>query len=200
VWGETLVLNRGKSRAQAVAQQPQPVVPAVPIGEDVKVSTMARFAPENYMAYINELRSSKLLSVMDERELDEWTQRLISFIDKSIILSKMKPFEIHPISNPEVYLRSYMHEVLMDTNNLQINVKKKLDECAFIIKSARDLIDQEEKRRLLEDCKSFIKHVIQLSLVGNEFIIEFVNRKSQFSLTLGLMPNSAKGVVGIWTD
>ena len=190
-----------KGKAQAQPQpQPQPVIPMTQVGEDVKVSTMARFAPENFTSYINELRSSKLLSSMDEREFDEWTQRLVSFIDKSIVLSKMKPFEIHPISNPEVYLRSYMHEVLMDTNNLQINVKKKLDECSFVMKNIHDFMEQEDKRKLVEDCQGFMKHVIQLSLVGNEFIIEFVNRKSQFSLTLGLMPNSAKGVVGIWTD
>jgi hypothetical protein len=190
-------LKKGKAQAQP---QPQPVIPMAQVGEDVKVSTMARFAPESFTAYINELRSSKLLSAMDEREFDEWTQRLVSFIDKSIVLSKMKPFEIHPISNPEVYLRSYMHEVLMDTNNLQINVKKKLDECSFVMKNIHDFMEQEDKRKLVEDCQGFMKHVIQLSLVGNEFIIEFVNRKSQFSLTLGLMPNSAKGVVGIWTD
>jgi len=192
--------NKGGSPS-AQAQQGLPVPISLDAGDNVKVSTMARFSPENYATYFSELRSSRLL-VVDEKDMDDWTQMLVSFIDKSIVLSKMKPFEIHPISDPSVYLRSFMNEVSMNTLNLRLNFRKRLDECQNLIRSLASMTveQREEKRHQMDTCIKFFKNIIHLSMVGNVFIIEFVARKSQFSLPLGIMPNSAKGVVGIWTD
>ena len=60
--------------------------------------------------------------------------------------------------------------------------------------------EKDKYAKNVEECLALTEYGPRMAAILSLYILEFVFRKAQFSLPLGIMPNSAKAKGGLWTD
>jgi len=187
----------------AEAQQRQLVSP--PTGEE-QVGVVLRFNPEYIMRYFENVKTAQQFVRAYESltgvKLDEWERKLLEMAWYTISLGSAPLMEIYPIAHPDAYVKAFANEVLMHTENLKNFMSKKMLSCLDLMRELPDRIASGDGSIMphLEECKKIAEYGPYLTLILSVFIVEHTHRKAQFSLPINLMPNSAKGVAGMWTD
>jgi hypothetical protein len=169
-----------------------------------QVSLIIRFVPEKLRQYFDMVRSVQQYVKTDIAtagvEFSEWDEKVLQHAWKGIMLGTVPLFEVFPISHRDAYAKSYALEVIMHLLNTKTQIDSMSSDCLKLYSRLRDIqIDDNVMKKLVE-CMTFAKHAVSLGAISSLYILEFVHRKAQFSLPAGLMPNSAKGVAGVWTD
>jgi hypothetical protein len=169
-----------------------------------QVSLIIRFIPEKLRQYFDMVRSVQQYVKTDIAlagvKFSDWDENVLQTAWKGIMLGTVPLFEVFPISHKDAYAKSYALEVTMHLLNSKTQIDSMSADCLKLYSRLKDIqIDDNVMKKLME-CITFAKHAVSLGAITSIYILEFVHRKAQFSLPAGLMPNSAKGVAGIWTD
>jgi len=190
------------------AQRP---APQVVVPQEARVVNVLRFSPQAIQAYFENIRSPhtflRAFELATGIKLDSWIRAVLEKAWKSIALSSVPVMEVHPVADRGAYLNSYTLEVSMNIRNLMSFFEKLSENC---VEAYSQLAKASETQHIdlsrpdivavVEECMSLSEHGPRLTALLAIFILEFVHRKMQFSLPIGLMPNSAKAVAGVWTD
>jgi len=187
-----------------VAEQVQAGRPVVVPPAEGQVSMIIRFIPEKLRQYFDMVRSAQQYVRTDIAtagvEFSEWDEKVLQTVWKGIMLGTVPLFEVFPVSHRDAYAKSYALEVTMHLLNSKTQIDSMSTNCLKLYSKLKDIqIDDNVMKKLME-CITFAKHAVSLGAITSIHILEFVHRKAQFSLPAGLMPNSAKGVAGVWTD
>jgi hypothetical protein len=192
--------------SEGQAPAPRQIITPPPVTESQQVGVVLRFNPEYLTRYFENVKSLqqfvKAYEALTGVKLDEWERRLLEMAWYSVSLGTVPLMEVFPISNVPAYVKTFANEVLMHTENLKNFVSKKMSSCVELARALKDYVDKgvDEVGHQLEECRKLVELSPHLTLILSIFIVEHTHRKAQFSLPINLMPNSAKGVTGMWSD
>jgi len=189
--------------SEAFQRQVVPQVVAVP--QDAQVTNVLRFNPQIVQIYFDNIRNPQSFFRAIEAagvKLNVWIRSLLEKAWNSIAISSIPVMEVHPVANPSAYIQSFSLEVIMNIRSLKSLFEQTSERCTETFSKLPEM-EQTHREHLItvaEDCLSLIEYGVQLTTLLSIFTLEFVHRKMQFSLPVGLMPNSVKAIAGIWTD
>ncbi|ADJ54268.1 hypothetical protein HAV2_gp05 [Hyperthermophilic Archaeal Virus 2] len=186
-----------------MAEQPQAGRQVVAPSEG-QVSLIIRFTPEKLRQYFEAVRSVQQYVKPEIAaagvEFTDWDEKVLQTVWKGIMLGTVPLFEVFPISHKDAYAKSYALEVTMHLLNSKTQLESMSTDCLKLFSRLNDVDIDESVLKKAVECIAFAKHAVSLGTITALHTLEFVHRKAQFSLPAGLMPNSAKGVAGVWTD
>jgi hypothetical protein len=176
--------------------------------EHVRVSLALRFDPQHLKEYFERLRSPQAFIEYFERvtgaEADQWTRELLQELWFALAPALTTLFEVYPIVTKEAFMHSFVSEVNIVLSNLMSLLRSRANECLELYRSLPEMKKSgelpAEVRNRVTKCIKLAENAPKIAQIAVLYIFEFVHRKMQFSLPVGAMPNTAKGVVGIMTD
>ena len=177
-----------------------------PIEPTQRIVTVLRFNPEYLREYFARIKSSRefieVFKQLASEKLSEWDVAVIESIWRSVIVGTTPLMEVYPVTSASAWLEAILNEIQILLVNAQSQLKNMFDKCLELYKELPEYTRLGEIGKFtydIESCKSLTKFAPVVSVIVALYSLEFVRRKSQFSLPLDKMPNTAKGVVGLWT-
>jgi len=177
--------------------------------ENARVSLALRFDPNHLKEYFEKLRSPQAFIEYFEKvtgaEADQWTRELLQELWFALAPALTTLFEVYPIVTKEAFMHSFVAEVNIVLSNLMALLRSRADECLEFYRALPELKKSSgelapEIRNRIAKCIKLTENEPKIAQIAVLYIFEFVHRKMQFSLPIGAMPNTAKGIVGIMTD
>jgi hypothetical protein len=172
-----------------------------------QVRAIVRHDPSHLRSYFERVASAREVIRARAQEqggvLGRWDEKLINSAWKSVLMGTSPLMEVFPIATASAFRSSYVSEVNMHLLNAKSQVDSESRDCYKLFTSLRDITITEANKEILEkvkECVAGAEFRVRQAAILSLYAIEFVHRKAQFSLPLRQMPNSAKGVAGIWTD
>jgi len=190
-----------------VAERQEQARAAVALAPEEGVSFAIRFNPQMLEQYFANVRSPQVFVSAFEAitgvRLNEWERELLEKAWTSIALGTTPLFEVFPIAHSDAFWNSFCIECAMHIENLKGFFDKVNLKCLELYSKWEGVVKLGEKDKYaknVEECLALTEYGPRMAAILALYILEFVFRKAQFSLPLGIMPNSAKAKGGLWTD